>query len=645
MKFLFFLLFVSSCALTSGRAQVTPPQSNLVITSGNGVDILTWESVTGRTYFIEYSFDLQNWTYLPEIFAEVRVGNDLSISEWIYSSTEEIFFRMQCTDDAATNSDPFGGDYDGDGYSNWMELLSGTDPLVFNKGPANPGGAQAPDYPDYPVPPPLLGYVAYYLNVDVVGTEANNPSPPRRLQYALNSEFDILALNGSESDLLPTGWLYDWPVYLEVRNVEIKIQLVAVEDENTVRKFTFLKHEESFPENATEDLVTLTPFDLSILANQTTSDTETITQDLPGTEPDRVIYPVVLMQKNFPAFGGINSATDLDTLFKSKIIGKGSNSYVTGKPTAPKLRSEVKGFPGEVEWKLTIRTERPLLRATLDNRDIPEQGWTSLSGGQAWNIESAIDELIGGNCNLSYQATIQNGGNNVSSNGTLQFFVRGKNPLDDDARAYVDITVGADFTDYAWGMVKSESRLLSTIYNQFNTQSSIEGTLNFGAPDGWGIAQIDRRSEREIPDITPKQYYAPDHPGLTATQYTTTAETWNWHVNINAMQQKLVQKRTTHITFINRFRNAYGGNSNWVEPPEAHTVGATTLPAEAWGVMVLYNGVRGVPSTTVPGHNGSFRSPWVFSPATGEWDFHDNDQSYATARVRPELEETINSEE
>lgn len=54
--------------------------------------------------------------------------------------------------------------------------------------------------------------------------------------------------------------------------------------------------------------------------------------------------------------------------------------------------------------------------------------------------------------------------------------------------------------------------------------------------------------------------------------------------------------------------------------------------------MVLYNGVAGVPTSNVPGHNGGFRSPWIFNPTTGQWRFEDNSQSYASQRVREELE-------
>jgi hypothetical protein len=89
---------------------------------------------------------------------------------------------------------------------------------------------------------------------------------------------------------------------------------------------------------------------------------------------------------------------------------------------------------------------------------------------------------------------------------------------------------------------------------------------DFGGPNGWGMEQIDR----------------PASEGGVST-----AEVWNWHTNITAMNGKLNQKRNDfYLRFIGYFRDSNGGQSNWSEPPTAWTIGITTLPAEAWSVMV-----------------------------------------------------------
>lgn len=122
-------------------------------------------------------------------------------------------------------------------------------------------------------------------------------------------------------------------------------------------------------------------------------------------------------------------------------------------------------------------------------------------------------------------------------------------------------------------------------------------------------------------------------------------EVWDRQENILAMQGKSVEKQDVYRRFIGCFRTAYANQDNWSEPPAAHKIGNTTLAAEPWGVMVLYNGAAGVPSTHVPGRVLGFRSPWIFNPNNGNWTFHDNVHDYASDRVRPELEGIINSQE
>lgn len=320
-----------------------------------------------------------------------------------------------------------------------------------------------------------------------------------------------------------------------------------------------------------------------------------------------------------------DNTTDLGGQRGERMIGVGGMAFITGQPAMAQLRARFRDMPAEVsvEWRLVIRTERPGDRFALDDRDIPAlQGgqpqWVTLQGDQEWDITAAMGgEFVGGDCILHYRL---NGGNA----GSVTFRLRGKNPLDADARARIDASVGADFQAYAWGMAKHESRQNTRVYNQFNTQATIEGTLNWGTPNGWGICQIDRPV---------------GNPGVT------TAEVWDWHTNVAAMNDKLVEKQATYNRFIGYFRDSYGQQANWSEPPAAHTIGNTTLSAEAWGVMVLYNGAGGLPVSTPPTRPTGFQCPWVFNPTTGAWTFHDNQNTYAGGRVRPELEGTVNTQE
>lgn len=83
-----------------------------------------WESIEGRTYFLQYSDDLQHWNYLPEIVT----GDGMTISYGMASTSDKYFVRLLFTDEVT--SDPENDDFDGDGLSNIDELLLyGTDPL------------------------------------------------------------------------------------------------------------------------------------------------------------------------------------------------------------------------------------------------------------------------------------------------------------------------------------------------------------------------------------------------------------------------------------------------------------------------------------------------------------------------------------
>jgi len=100
-------------------------QPQATISRGSGeVWNFEWESISGRTYFVQYSEDLQNWIYFPDIVA----GDGTVISYGAASTSDKFFVRLRYTDEIT--SDPENDDFDGDGLSNIDELLHwGTDPL------------------------------------------------------------------------------------------------------------------------------------------------------------------------------------------------------------------------------------------------------------------------------------------------------------------------------------------------------------------------------------------------------------------------------------------------------------------------------------------------------------------------------------
>jgi hypothetical protein len=89
----------------------------------------SWWSKTGRTYFVQTSLDLVNWTFLEDIVT----GADQVASCGINSPAPRLFFRLRHTNQTAVN--PATADFDGDGLDNLTEIKavaaggSDTDPL------------------------------------------------------------------------------------------------------------------------------------------------------------------------------------------------------------------------------------------------------------------------------------------------------------------------------------------------------------------------------------------------------------------------------------------------------------------------------------------------------------------------------------
>lgn len=120
-------------AVCGTQAQVPQPSPVLSPGSSNTWN-LDWEGVYGRGYFLQHSDDLVHWQYFP--LMEMGWGN--TIPYGFASSAEKFFVRLRYTDDT---NDFYGGDYDGDGVSNWDEIHTyGIDP--FN---ADTDGEGVPD--------------------------------------------------------------------------------------------------------------------------------------------------------------------------------------------------------------------------------------------------------------------------------------------------------------------------------------------------------------------------------------------------------------------------------------------------------------------------------------------------------------------
>lgn len=87
----------------------------------------TWQGVSGRTYFTQYSHDLINWTYSPGI----KRGRNSPMTQGFEPEGAPRFFVRRVETDAPAQ-DPDTADFDGDGIANIVEMQRGLDPFIAN---------------------------------------------------------------------------------------------------------------------------------------------------------------------------------------------------------------------------------------------------------------------------------------------------------------------------------------------------------------------------------------------------------------------------------------------------------------------------------------------------------------------------------
>lgn len=119
-----FVVALFASATAQGQTATDPNEgSKLALNHTTGLYSFSWWGKAGRTYFLQQSEDLLNWTYLPIL--ESGTGQAIN---WDFTSNGSRFFvRLKYTD--ASTDNPFTADFDGDGVSNYDELQQRTDPF------------------------------------------------------------------------------------------------------------------------------------------------------------------------------------------------------------------------------------------------------------------------------------------------------------------------------------------------------------------------------------------------------------------------------------------------------------------------------------------------------------------------------------
>lgn len=217
-------------------------------------------------------------------------------------------------------------------------------------------------------------------------------------------------------------------------------------------------------------------------------------------------------------------------------------------PRMPQLRVRVipdLGAASQAQW--TTRTRYQDHGRNDDIRVPPApQGQgppppVTLALNQPWDIAAAFAGLPEEQRIFGGRATL---GLNVGAlfQQDLQFRIRGRNPEDAVARAYIDQRAGLTNPEdlwFAYAIAKSESLRHAAngdplYYNQFYPVpargTTDKGLPLWGRPDGWGMFQID---------------YSRQRPRVA-----TIAEIWNWRVNVRSGLEKLAEKRVEATTWM-----------------------------------------------------------------------------------------------
>ena len=142
------LLWVTLALSCNGQTSL--PETTFVPLGQNSYRF-DWMGGENRTYFPQYSTNLVDWFYLPELDQGPEHDPlDMTPLDGDGMPYPRLFMRLVKVDNPTI--DPKNSDFDGDGVSNWQELtVYGTDPLKFSStGSGFPDGQEDTDVDGLP---------------------------------------------------------------------------------------------------------------------------------------------------------------------------------------------------------------------------------------------------------------------------------------------------------------------------------------------------------------------------------------------------------------------------------------------------------------------------------------------------------------
>ncbi len=263
----------------------------------------------------------------------------------------------------------------------------------------------------------------------------------------------------------------------------------------------------------------------------------------------------------------------------------------------------------DAEFVLTSSAENHKRSGIDDVRLSTKDSGAKISSAQQWDINSQLQKKIfGGKVYIK---------SSIGDHATT-FLIRGKNPSDEDVKNFIKANCKDHW--YAWAIAQHESRQHFNLFNQFNTQEKIFGTPNYGAPDGWGIMQLDSSRGSEI----------------------STEEVYNWQANVLSGLKLMDKAKKEALAYFNAVKRTFP--DKWEEPPTVYTPQGcvSKLAALDAAVIQMYNGAAVVRKLKTPfGTYTYYRSCWEFdeNAAKGSrWRFKINNHDYVHKVVYNEIE-------
>jgi len=183
-------------------------------------------------------------------------------------------------------------------------------------------------------------------------------------------------------------------------------------------------------------------------------------------------------------------------------VALGGVVCISSAPAFPQLAAQLTGpsgqaLSGQVDWKLTSHDVNSYNSTGKDaNGDsitvvntvdiicgAPELGAdTFLDASIPWNIGSNLAYLCGGNATLEYKYG--------QTSGSFPFQILGQNPnytaVESQLSAYPWFAANGGTPWFLYQLVNQESS-----YQQFNNTGAKAGLPNYGAPQGFGLMQVD----------------------------------------------------------------------------------------------------------------------------------------------------------